>query len=53
LPLDCFRYRDGVAGPIVGIPARLPPQDVAITSTMVYAADAFGVIGYRLPPECQ
>ena len=52
-PLDCFRYRDGVAGPIVRIPARLPPQDVAITPTMVYAADAFGVIGYRLPPQCQ
>jgi len=52
-PLDCFRYRDGVAGPIVAIPARLPPQDVAITARTVYASDAFGVIGYRLPGQCR
>ncbi|HYK33994.1 MAG TPA: hypothetical protein VEV63_18625 [Streptosporangiaceae bacterium] len=51
-PLDCFSYHDGVAGPIVRIPARLPPQDVALSREMVYAADAFGVIGYRLPPQC-
>ena len=52
-PLDCFRYRDGVAGPIVRMPARLPPQDVAIAAGMVYAGDAFGVTGYRLPAKCQ
>jgi hypothetical protein len=52
-PLDCFRYSDGAAGPIVRVPARLPPQDVAITAGMVYAADAFGVISYHLPRQCR
>lgn len=52
-PLDCFRYSHGVAGPIVRMPARLPPQAVAITPAMVYAADALGVTAYRLPPACR
>jgi hypothetical protein len=51
-PLVCFRYSGG-AGPITAIPARLPPIDAAMAGDTVYAADAFGVIAYRLPDACR
>ncbi|HEY5987307.1 MAG TPA: hypothetical protein VIV12_13175 [Streptosporangiaceae bacterium] len=51
-PLVCFRFHNG-AGPVTDIPARLPPGDVAVTGDTVYAADASGVIVYRLPAACR
>jgi hypothetical protein len=51
-PLVCFRFHNS-AGPVTGIPARLPPGDVAVTSDTVYAADASGVTVYRLPAACR
>ena len=51
-PLVCFRFHNGQAGPVTGIPARLPPGDLAVTGTTVYATDAQGVIVYRLPAAC-
>jgi hypothetical protein len=52
-PLVCFRFQNGQAGPVTGIPARLPPGDVAVAGDTVYAADASGVIVYRLPAACR
>ncbi len=52
-PLVCFRFQNGQAGPVTGIPARLPPGDVAVAGDAVYAADASGVIAYRLPAACR
>lgn len=49
--LFCFRFRNG-AGPVVNVPARLPPSDLAVTGDTVYAADAFGVTSYRVPAAC-
>jgi hypothetical protein len=49
--LFCFRFRNG-AGPVVNVPARLPPSDLAVTADTVYAADAFGVTSYRVPAAC-
>jgi len=49
--LFCFRFRDG-AGPIINIPARLPPSELAVTGDTVYAADSFGVTSYRAPAGC-
>jgi hypothetical protein len=49
--LFCFRFRDG-AGPVINVPARLPPSELAVTGDTVYAADAFGVTSYRAPPAC-
>jgi hypothetical protein len=51
-PLVCFRFNNG-AGPVTDIPARLPPGDLAVTGDAVYAADASGVIVYRLPTACR
>ncbi len=51
-PLVCFRFQNGQAGAVTGIPARLPPGNVAVTGDTVYAADAWGVIAYRLPAAC-
>lgn len=50
--LFCFRFRNG-AGPVVSVPARLPPSDLAVTGDTVYAADAFGVTSYRVPAACR
>jgi hypothetical protein len=50
--LFCFRFRNGAAGPVVNVPARLPPSDLAVTGATVYAADAFGVTSYRVPAAC-
>jgi hypothetical protein len=52
-PLACFRFQNGQPGPVTGIPARLPPGNVAVTGDTVYAADASGVIVYRLPVACR
>jgi hypothetical protein len=49
--LFCFRFRKG-AGPVVNVPARLPPSDLAVTGNTVYAADAFGVTSYHVPAVC-
>jgi hypothetical protein len=49
--LFCFRFGHG-AGPVINVPARLPPSDLAITGGTVYAADAFGVTSYRVPAAC-
>jgi hypothetical protein len=49
--LFCFRFRNG-AGPVVNVPARLPPSDLAVTGDTVYAADAFGVTSYHVPAAC-
>ena len=49
--LFCFRFRNG-AGPVVNVPARLPPGDLAVTGDTVYAADAFGVTSYHVPAAC-
>lgn len=49
--LFCFRFRSG-AGPVVNVPARLPPSDLAVTGDTVYAADAFGVTSYHTPAAC-
>ncbi len=51
-PLVCFRFHNGQAGPVTGIPARLPPQNVAMTGATIYAADARGVTIYHLPAAC-
>lgn len=51
-PLVCFRFHNG-AGPVTDIPAGLAPGDVAVTGDTVYAADASGVIVYRLPAACR
>ena len=51
-PLACFRFQSGQAGPVTGIAARLPPEHVAMSGDTVYAADAWGVIAYRLPAAC-
>jgi hypothetical protein len=51
-PLVCFSFHNG-AGPVTDIPARLPPGDLAMAGDTVYAADASGVIAYRVPPICR
>ena len=50
--LFCFRFRNR-AGPVVNVPARLPPSDLAAAGDTVYAADAFGVTSYHVPAACQ
>ena len=50
--LFCFRFRNA-AGPVVNVPARLPPSDLAVTGDTVYAADAFGVTSYHVPAACR
>jgi hypothetical protein len=52
-PLVCFRFDNGQAGPVINIPTRLPPGDAAVADGTVYAADASGVIAYRLPAACR
>jgi hypothetical protein len=52
-PLVCFRFHNGQSGPVIAIPARLPPGDLAVTGDTVYAADASGVVPYRLPAVCR
>ena len=49
--LFCFRFRNR-AGPVVNVPARLPPTDLAAAGDTVYAADAFGVTSYHVPAAC-
>jgi hypothetical protein len=49
--LFCFRFRNK-AGPVVNVPARLPPGDLAVTGDTVYAADALGVTSYHVPAAC-
>jgi hypothetical protein len=49
--LFCFRFRNG-AGPVVNVPARLPPSDLATTGDTVYTADTFGVTSYHVPAAC-
>ena len=51
-PLACFRFQNRQAGPVTEIPARLPPEQVAVTRDTVYAGDTSGVIAYRLPAAC-
>lgn len=51
-PLACFRFHNGGAGPVTIIPARLPPEDLAVAGRTLYAADARGVVAYHLPPAC-
>lgn len=50
--LFCFRFRTGV-GPVINVPARLPPGDLAVTSDTAYAADALGVTSYHIPAACR
>ena len=50
--LFCFRFRNR-AGPVVNVPARLPPTDLAAAGDTVYAADAFGVTSYHVPAACR
>jgi hypothetical protein len=52
-PLVCFRFQNGQAGPVTGIPARLPPGELAVARDTVYAADAGEVVRYRLPAPCR
>ena len=52
-PLVCFRFQNGQAGPVTGIPARLPPGELALAGDTVYAADAGEVVRYRLPAPCR
>lgn len=52
-PLVCFRFQNGQAGPVTGIPARLPPGELAVAGDTVYAADAGEVVRYRLPAPCR
>jgi hypothetical protein len=52
-PLVCFRFQNGQAGPVTGIPARLPPGELAVAGDTVYAADAGEVVHYRLPAPCR
>ena len=52
-PLVCFRFQNGQAGPVTGIPARLPPGELAVAGDTVYAADAGAVVRYRLPAPCR
>jgi hypothetical protein len=52
-PLVCFRFQNGQAGPVTGIPARLPPGQLAVAGDTVYAADAGEVVRYRLPAPCR
>ena len=50
--LFCFRFRTG-AGPVISVPARLPPGDLAVTGDAVYAADALGITSYHVPAACR
>jgi hypothetical protein len=52
-PLVCFRFQNGQAGPVTGIPARLPPGELAVAGDTVYAAYAGEVVRYRLPAPCR
>ena len=52
-PLVCFRFQNGQAGPVTGIPARLPPGELAVAGDTIYAADAGEVVRYRLPAPCR
>jgi hypothetical protein len=52
-PLACFRFHNGRAGPVTGIPASLPPGELAVASDTIYAADAGQVVRYRLPAPCR
>jgi hypothetical protein len=52
-PLVCFRFQNGQAGPVTGIPARLPPGELAVAGDTVYAAEAGEVVRYRLPAPCR
>jgi len=52
-PLVCFRFQNGQAGPVTGLPARLPPGELAVAGDTVYAADAGQVVRYRLPAPCR
>src|SRR5262249_57539395 len=52
-PLVCSRFQNGQAELVTGIPARLPPGELAVAGDTVYAADAGEVVRYRLPAPCR
>ena len=52
-PLACFSFHNGRAGPVTGIAARLPPENLVMTGDTVYAADTDGLIRYHLPAICR